>query len=93
MKVTNWTVSGTDVVGKIQNVGIVLHRAPSVGTLLTERDNAEIARLIAAAPVMRETLETLHNWLVCAPIATPEDMAESFEGMEKLIALALDIAK
>lgn len=58
-----------------------------------EEISAANFKLILAAPVMHKTLETLHNWLVCAPIATPEDMAQSFEEMEKLIALALDIAK
>ena len=38
---------------------------------------------------MRETLNELNNWLVCAPIATAEDMAQSFAHMQQQCELAL----
>ena len=36
-----------------------------------------------------EALNEIHNWLVCAPIATAEDMAESFPYMERLAEAAI----
>ena len=39
------------------------------------------ARLIAAAPDMLEALEKVEAWLLCADIAKPEDMAQSFGDM------------
>lgn len=36
------------------------------------------AKLAVRAPEMAELLNRISNWLVCAPIATPEDMAQSF---------------
>lgn len=45
-----------------------------------------------SADVTKELLEALkeiHNWLVCAPIATAEDMAESFPYMERLAEAAI----
>ena len=38
---------------------------------------------------MRETLNELNSWLVCAPIATAEDMAQSFAHMQQQCELAL----
>lgn len=46
----------------------------------------------AAAPIdngVREALEEISNWLVCYPIATADDMAQSFEYMSKLASNAL----
>ena len=43
-----------------------------------------------AAPVdARDALQEIHNWLVCWPIATAEDMAGSFDYMERLADAAL----
>jgi len=41
------------------------------------RQNAN-KKLLVAAPAMAELLNSISNWLVCAPITTPEDMAQSF---------------
>lgn len=38
----------------------------------------------------RRALLKLHGWLVCAAIASPEDMAQSFEDMELTARLALE---
>jgi len=51
------------------------------------------ARLIAAAPAMYEALEQIDNWLVCWAIATPEDMAQSFQHMQQVASAALALAR
>lgn len=43
----------------------------------------------AAAEDMYEALNTIDNWLVCAAIASPEDMAQSFASMHDAAANAL----
>lgn len=43
------------------------------------------AKLIAASPKMYALLNELNNWLVCSCIATPEDMAQSFEAYQAQI--------
>lgn len=43
------------------------------------------ARLMSKAPDMAELLNEISNWLVCSAIATPEDMAQSFEPFQKQI--------
>lgn len=43
------------------------------------------ANLIACAPEMMELLNDIRNWLVCACIATPEDMAQSFPHFQQEI--------
>ncbi len=86
-----WFVEGGVTVSS--ETGRMIANMAVIGSGLPYDEHEANARLIAAAPVMLTTLETIHNWLVCAPIATPEDMAQSFPDMEKLIALALDIAK
>ncbi|MNN28942.1 hypothetical protein D3C81_1425250 [compost metagenome] len=43
------------------------------------------AKLIAASPKMYALLNDLNNWLVCSCIATPEDMAQSFESYQAQI--------
>ena len=48
------------------------------------------------APVNQQLLEALKeidNWLVCAAIATPEDMAQSFSAMEQLARAAIAAAE
>lgn len=42
-------------------------------------------KLIAVAPEMAELLNRISNWLVCAPITTPEDMAQSFAPFQQEI--------
>lgn len=36
-----------------------------------------------------EALKKLDSWLVCAGITTAEDMAQSFEQMQKIVSVAL----
>jgi hypothetical protein len=55
---------------------------------MTPRQTAN-ARLIAASPVMLEALKELDSWLVCACIATPEDMAQSFPHMQQVVSAAI----
>lgn len=50
------------------------------------------ARLLRAAPEMADLLRELNNWLVCAPIATAEDMAQSFEPFQRQIEALLTAA-
>lgn len=38
---------------------------------------------------MRDLLLEINNWLVCAPIATPEDMAQNFEPLHEKISTLL----
>lgn len=38
---------------------------------------------------MRTTLEKVESWLVCAAIASPEDMAQSIPEMLELVSNAL----
>jgi hypothetical protein len=38
---------------------------------------------------LRAALEKVHSWIVCYSIASPEDMAQSFPEMEKIIDAAL----
>ena len=38
---------------------------------------------------LRDALDKIHSWLVCASISTPEDMAQSFVEMEKIVREAL----
>jgi len=48
--------------------------------------------LIAQAPAMFALLNDLNNWLVCSCIATPEDMAQSFEAYQQEIEALLNKA-
>jgi hypothetical protein len=53
--------------------------------------NAE-SKAEAPAPAgepVRAALEKIHNWLVCAPLCSAEDMAQSFEEMERAASEAL----
>lgn len=40
---------------------------------------------------MRTALNEIHSWLVCWPIATAEDMGQSFGEMEQIVTNALGI--
>ena len=53
----------------------------------------EIERLRAERDELAKALDTIHSWLVCAAIASAEDMAQSFEAMEQIAAAALALAK
>lgn len=46
-----------------------------------------------ANAALRDALDEIHNWLVCADIATVEDMAQSFPRMEQLASKALKLTK
>lgn len=52
---------------------------PQVKALVKERD------------ALRAALNEIHGWLVCAPIASNDDMAQSFPTMERIAAKALGI--
>jgi hypothetical protein len=39
--------------------------------------------------LMLKALKELDSWLVCAPIATPHDMAQSFEHMQQVTSEAI----
>jgi hypothetical protein len=43
----------------------------------------------AAPQAEREALQKIHDWLVCHPIATADDMAQSFPTMEEIARTAL----
>ncbi len=51
----------------------------------------ENTRLTTERNVLREALSEIHNWLVCAAIATAEDMAQSSPHMEEVARIALDL--
>ena len=51
--------------------------------------NYKNARLIAAAPELLAALNEVNNWLVCAAIASPEDMAQSFPHMQAVADAAI----
>lgn len=42
---------------------------------------------------VRAALNKINNWLVCAAIATPEDMAQSFGEMQREAARAIELLK
>jgi hypothetical protein len=46
--------------------------------------------LAVAAQAGRDALEKLDSWLVCWPLATPEDMAQSFQGMQEVAGAACE---
>ena len=41
---------------------------------------------------VQDALDTIHSWLVCYPITSVEDMAQSFPAMERLARKALSTA-
>lgn len=51
------------------------------------------ALLISAAPELLAALQEIDNWLVCSAIATPEDMAQSFQHMQGVASAAIAKAK
>jgi hypothetical protein len=54
---------------------------------------AFIVRAVNSHEQLVAALNKIHNWLVCAPIATPEDMAQSFAEMERAASIALAAAE
>jgi hypothetical protein len=50
---------------------------------------AELRRLHALNTELLEALKELDSWLVCACIATPEDMAQSFPHMQQVVSAAI----
>jgi hypothetical protein len=43
--------------------------------------------------VLEEALDKIHAWLVCAPIASNDDMAQSFGEMERVAREALGVSE
>ena len=50
----------------------------------------QVATLTERQDIAVEALNEINNWLVCACIATPEDMAQSFDHMQSVADKALD---
>lgn len=75
-----WWASGLDV-GTVPMMDV---KVAKVSGADFEQAKAN-ALLIAQCPAMAALLNEINNWLVCACIATPEDMAQSFEGFQKQI--------
>ena len=44
----------------------------------------DVEALLDELDKLRDVLDKIHSWLVCASISTPEDMAQSFVEMEKI---------
>jgi len=49
-------------------------------------DEVSIAACICEIENLRKIITEVHAWVVCAAIATPEDMAQNFERIEKITA-------
>lgn len=54
-----------------------------------ERELAAAEARLAAVAELIEVNYKISNWLACAPICTPEDMAQSFGEMSALLDAAL----
>lgn len=52
-----------------------------------------IVRAVNNHDALVSALERIHNWLVCHPIASEEDMAQSFSTMETIARSALSAVK
>ena len=76
------------------------HTQAEVGTSLAcQRADDEVVRLLGIETALTDrdetirrlegALEDIHSWLVCWPIARPEDMAQSFETFEIAARAAL----
>ena len=50
-----------------------------------------LAQALGANKALAEALGCIHNWLVCAPIASADDMAQSFADMEAAARNALTV--
>jgi hypothetical protein len=72
------------------NGEVILKGITRDGTI--EGCNFKDVRIAAAAPAMFALLNDLNNWLVCSCIATPEDMAQSFEAYQQEIEALLNKA-
>lgn len=87
--INNWPQAHSNI--SIGGPGtLIIAKVPLRDVSINEQ--AANAALISASQDMYEALEDIHNWLVCAAIATPEDMAQSFESMEELARVALSLA-
>ena len=51
--------------------------------------SAELRRLHSVNAELLEALNEMNNWLVCACIATDEDMAQSFQHMQQVAETAI----
>jgi len=54
---------------------------------------AELRRLHESNTELLAALKEIDSWLVCACIATPEDMAQSFSHMEQVASAAINKAE
>jgi hypothetical protein len=54
---------------------------------------AELRRLHEANQELLAALKEIDSWLVCACIATPEDMAQSFPTMQQVASAAINKAE
>lgn len=50
---------------------------------------APVVKRIQEADRTQAVLNEVNNWLVCHPITSPDDMAQSFEYMQSLVEKAL----
>lgn len=72
-----------------ERLEIRLATAPERNITITA-ENIELKR---QNKVLRDALNEINNWLVCACIASAEDMAQSFADMQQLADTALDTTK
>jgi hypothetical protein len=84
----DWNVSRIDVFSADAATLVATIRRSTLSAGIDDVAKAN-ARLISASPVMLEALKELDSWLVCACIATPEDMAQSFPHMQQVVSAAI----
>lgn len=63
------------------------------GHRLSTKAAAELRRLHESNQELLAALNEIDSWLVCACIATPEDMAQSFPTMQQVASAAIAKAK
>lgn len=51
---------------------------------LVDHSSTEIARLQAENTEVRKKLDEVHSWIVCASIASPDDMMQNAERIEEI---------
>ena len=64
-----------------------------VGAILGDSAAAELRRLHESNQELLAALKEIDSWLVCACIATPEDMAQSFPTMQQVASAAINKAE